>query len=138
VHRDLANVSGTGELEVVSVNNFPATSPQPGLQIAVRDTAAAIAFYTAAFGAVETNRGCLLDGYPVEAELTVGEYRVQLTEWDAAEPRADRSGLRYLCDDTDSVLGRIIAAGGLLESPSSGAGAVVRDPAGQVWFIGPR
>lgn len=112
------------------------------LELLVRSTADAIAFYTEAFDAVETQRGCLPDGQPIEAELAIGEYRLWLTEW-CDEASFGRNGpdlLRYPCDDCTQVLGRAVAAGaeiqeGCFDLPE---GVVVRDPAGQRWIISPR
>ena len=115
---------------------------QTDLELVVRSTADAIAFYTKAFDAVETQRGCLPDGQPIEAELAIGEYRLWLTEWcdEASIGGGGPDLLRYQCDDCTKVLGRAVAAGAEIQEGSFDLpeGVVVRDPAGQRWVISPR
>ncbi|MGI5183706.1 VOC family protein [Dactylosporangium sp. CA-152071] len=104
------------------------------MQIVVDDTASAVEFYTAAFGATERYRECLLDGRIMRAELMLGPYRLTVGEPDFAEvpPPAPASAVLVLmCDDTEQALVRALAAGARPEP--SAAGASVRDLAGLIW-----
>jgi PhnB protein len=122
--------------------------------LTVPDCAAAAAFYTTAFGAIETQRECLLDGHVLQMELAIGPHRLTLSEpWYAVSdgtglpdaqfanggvPHAEptEAPLTVEVDHPDTVVERAVAAGCRVQAPvAGGAGTVVVDPAGNRWRI---
>jgi PhnB protein len=116
--------------------------------LCVSDTAAAITFYQAAFGARETMRLTMPDGRVGHAEITVGPSRLMLSdpfpEVGIEAPDASRGAavtIHLHVDDADAVIARAVDAGATLTVPPrdqshgerSGA---VRDPFGHRWLVG--
>jgi PhnB protein len=115
--------------------------------LTVHDGAAAIAFYTDAFGAIEEFRVVGDDGRVGHAELRIGAARIQLSdeypEIDVRSPR-DLGGstvaLSLTVPDCDAVFARAVAAGATEErppedQPHGNRMAVVRDPFGHRWNL---
>ena len=115
--------------------------------LTVHDAAAAIAFYTDAFGAVEEFRVVGDDGRVGHAELRLGAARIQLSdpypEIDVRSPR-DLGGstfaLSLTVTDCDRAFARAVAAGAQQErtpqdEPHGNRMAVVRDPFGHRWNL---
>ena len=116
--------------------------------ISVADVAGAIAFYEAAFGAVEMESDRLDsdDGTPEVAHLELGGSDLWLQRDPAVTPEAvgDRSLVRMILtvEDPDSVYARALAAGAKAVVPVEDAygwriGRLV-DPSGHHWEIGKR
>lgn len=114
--------------------------------ITVDDGAAAIRFYVAAFGAVETVR-MEMGGKMGHAEVRIGDSVVMLSdEWpqmDVYGPRTrggPTSSLMIYVEDVDSAFARAIEAGGTVERPvqdqfyGDRSGTLV-DPFGHRWTI---
>ena len=112
--------------------------------ISVHDAAAALAFYTAAFGATELER-LEDDGQVVVAQLAVdgGDFWIQ-TDPDVSADAIGNSPVRMILtvDDPDAVFARAIAAGATEVAPVAEdygwrVGRVA-DPSGHHWEIGRR
>lgn len=116
--------------------------------LCVSDTAAAIAFYEAAFGARETMRLQMPDGRVGHAEIAVGPTTLMRSDpfpevgIDAPdESRGAAVTIHLHVDDADAVIARAVEAGARLTVPPrdqshgerSGA---VRDPFGHRWLVG--
>lgn len=114
----------------------------------VRDARAAVAFYTAAFGAIERFR--LVDpqggrlGH-VELDLGPGMVLMLSDEYPEAECLAPTGptgmSIHLHVDDADAMIARAIAAGATLLRPASDQfygerGGSIRDPFGHEWMIG--
>jgi PhnB protein len=111
------------------------------------DADAAIAFYAAAFGAVETFRLDMPDGRVGHAELSIGGAEIALAdeypEWGLLGPIA-RGGttvtLQLEVPDVDEVVAAAVAAGATLERPvadqfhGNRVGTVI-DPFGHRWSV---
>ena len=115
--------------------------------LTVDDGAAAIAFYTEAFGAIEEFRVVGDDGRVGHAELRIGAARIELSdpypEIDVRSPR-DLGGstfaLSLTVTDCDAAFARAIAAGAQEErqpadQPHGNRMAIVRDPFGHRWNL---
>jgi len=115
--------------------------------LTVHDAAAAIAFYTEAFGAIEEFRVVGDDGRVGHAELRIGTARVELSdeypEIDVHSPR-DLGGstfaLSLTVSDCDAAFARAVAAGATqvrtpADQPHGNRMAVVRDPFGHRWNL---
>ncbi|QYK43343.1 MAG: VOC family protein [Paracoccaceae bacterium] len=127
---------------------MPATVPLLVPYLVVRDGRGAMAFYTAAFGAVEdfrmTDPG---DGRIGHAEMTIGESRLMLADeypdFGAVSP--DTIGgtpvtLHLAVADCDAVAARAVAAGAvLLRAPADQSfgerTATLADPYGHRWML---
>jgi PhnB protein len=114
--------------------------------LTVHDAAAAIDFYTRAFGAVEEFR-VEGDGRVGHAELTIGDVRIQLSdefpEMGVTSPRTLGGaglGLSLTVDDCDAFHDRAVAAGAESQRPPEDQDhgnrmAVIADPFGHRWFL---
>jgi len=127
-------------------------SPPPGYHtvtpsLTVHDGAAAIAFYSAAFGAVEKLRLPMPDGKVAHAELRIGDSIIMLSdefpEWGALSPKT-RGGptgaLMLYVPDADAAFAQAVAAGAEVVMPVSNQFwgdrmASVRDPFGHKWSL---
>ena len=114
----------------------------------VRDAAAAIAFYTKAFGATESYRLSEPSGRVGHAELRFGDTVLMLSE---EFPEFDIKGPQTLggtsfsihlhVDNADAMIARAVEAGATLVRAISNQfygerGGAVRDPFGHEWLIG--
>ncbi|MBS0446843.1 MAG: VOC family protein [Proteobacteria bacterium] len=114
----------------------------------VRDTAAAIAFYAQAFGAVERFRLVEPSGRIGHAELQIGPAVLMLSDafpehgLEAPASAAPAACLIHLhVDDADAVIARAVAAGASIDMPAADMfygerSGRIRDPYGHVWLIG--
>lgn len=114
----------------------------------VADAKAAIAFYTEAFGAVETRRLTEPSGRVGHAELTFGSATVMLSdefpEMGIRGPAAiggTSVSIHLHVEDCDAVLAKAVAAGGTILRPAQDhfygeRSGTVRDPFGHEWNIG--
>lgn len=113
----------------------------------VGDTAAAVAYYARAFGAIVEHRVGGIDDPDGVAQLSVGEARLwvsrcseQLGRLDAKSAGGATARLLLVVDDPQSVVDAAVQAGGRLESPVSQEhgwmlGRLV-DPFGHEWEVG--
>jgi uncharacterized glyoxalase superfamily protein PhnB len=113
-----------------------------------RDAKAAIAFYTAAFGAMEKFRLVEPSGRVGHAELLFGEATVMISDEfpehgiHALNPENPGVSLIHLhVDDADAVVARAVKAGARIVREVENAfygerGGTVRDPFGYDWMIG--
>ena len=126
----------------------PAVTPVPEHlhtitpRLVLPDAAAAIDFYTAAFGAEEaSDRFSMPDGTIVHVEIRIGDSVVMLTEGDG-EPL----GPALLCaywEDVDAAWQRALAAGAEILYPLADhfygeRGGRLRDPFGHQWMMSMR
>ena len=114
----------------------------------VRDAAAAIRFYTEAFGAVERSRLTEPSGRIGHAELQLGPAVLMLSdpypEYGLNAPSGDADigcGLHLHVDDADAFAARAVAAGATLLTPPTDQfygerGGRLRDPFGHTWIVG--
>lgn len=126
-------------------------SAQPAITplLIVKDAARAIAFYQAAFGAVEIHRLTDPAGTIVHAGLTINGALVMLAE---ERPPMNQSPaalngtpvlLHVYTDDVDALFDRAVAAGAEVVIPvkdqfyGDRAGRV-KDPFGHLWILGTR
>lgn len=114
--------------------------------LCAKDTAAALEFYAAAFGAVETARWTdPSTGAIGHAEFTVEDARVMIAdEWPAGgvyAPEPGRSSVSLVLEvsDVDGLFERAVAAGATVERPltdsPAGRGGWLRDPFGHRWNL---
>jgi PhnB protein len=133
----------------MSVRGIPEGYHSVTPYIAVDDAAAAIRFYAAAFGAVQTMR---LDhqGKVVHAEIRIGDSLVMLSdewpEFNVAGPKTlggPTASFRIFVEDVDAAFARALAAGGVEERRLADqfygdrAGTLV-DPFGHRWTLATR
>jgi len=130
-------------MTVTSSVRITAISPY----LTVHDGAAAIDFYSRAFGAIEEFRVVADDGKIGHAELRLGDARIQLSdEYPEIDVRSPRTlggaavGLSLTVGDCDAMWTRALAAGaeGLRppeDQPHGNRMAVLRDPFGHRWFL---
>ena len=132
-----------------------AVSPVPGhlrtvtARLVVRDGAAAIAFYTRAFGAEELGeRFTVPDGELIHAEIKIGDSVVMITQ-DAADGPAcspEQLGGMVTCvmatywENVDAAWERAVSAGAEVIYPLADQfygerGGRIRDPFGQQWMM---
>lgn len=114
----------------------------------VRSTPEAIAYYAAAFGAVERFRLVEPSGRVGHAELQLGPVVLMLSdpfpEFGLHAPTGEGDGgtaLHLHVDDADAVLATAVAAGGTLLAPAQDQfygerSGRLRDPFGHTWLIG--
>ena len=127
-------------------DGYPVVTPY----LIVRDAAAAIAFYTAVFGARERMRLPAPGGRIGHAELEFGESLIMLADESAPHGAMapgdgeDRAVSMHLyVDDADAVLAAASGAGARVREPASTkfygdrSGAFV-DPFGHVWHVATR
>jgi PhnB protein len=124
----------------------PALSPY----LTVKDAAAAIDFYRAAFGAVELFRLTADDGRIGHAELSIAGTTVMLSdEWPdfgvLSPPSLGGSPvkLHLYVDNCDAVVARAVAAGATLMRPVTDQfygdrSGMIADPFGHSWFVATR
>ena len=115
--------------------------------LTVKDGAAALKFYSEAFGAVEQFRLTSPEGKIGHAEIRIGPSNVMLSdEWPdfgaLSPPTIGGSPvkLHLYVDDADTVVARAVAAGGTLLRPVADQfygdrSGMVADPFGHTWFI---
>ena len=115
--------------------------------LTVRDAAAAIEFYVAAFGAVEHHRLVGEDGRIGHAEISIGDCRLALAdeypEYDVYGPESlggATTAFTLDVDDADAAVSRAVAAGAtvLREVADQFHGhrtGAVRDPFGHRWNL---
>ncbi len=116
--------------------------------LCVADTAAALAFYAQAFGAVEKFRLVEPSGRIGHAETCIGDCTLMLCDpfpevdiRPPAQPGQAGVTLHLHVDDADAVVARAVAAGATLQRAVSDAfygerGGAVIDPFGHRWLIG--
>ncbi|HEY2387983.1 MAG TPA: VOC family protein [Candidatus Binatia bacterium] len=106
------------------------------------DVAGLVAFFTAAFGATETERVADRDGTVRHAEVRIGDSRVMM-----GEPSGDYAPmpvmLQLYVEDVDAVYARAMGAGATsIEEPADqfygDRRGGVRDPNGNQWWIATR
>jgi PhnB protein len=142
---DLTYIAPQEDTTMTTTTSTTVTAITP--YITVHDGAAAIAFYTEAFGAIEDFRVVGDDGRVGHAELRIGAARIQLSdpypEIDVRSPR-DLGGstfaLSLTVPDCDAAFARAVAAGAHEErqpadQPHGNRMAVVRDPFGHRWNL---
>ncbi|WP_116948023.1 VOC family protein [Jiangella endophytica] len=114
--------------------------------LCAKDAAAALDFYVAAFGAVETTRWTDPDtGTIGHAEFTVQGARVMIAdEWPEGgvygpDPGRTAVSLVLTVDDVDGVFERAVAAGARVDRPVTdsphGRGGWLYDPFGHRWHL---
>jgi PhnB protein len=115
--------------------------------LTVNDGAAALDFYTKAFGAVETVRMPDPEGKIGHAEFKIGGATIMLSdeypEMDVVSPTTlggATSGLMVYVEDVDAVFAQAVAAGAEVLKPVElqfygDRSAQLRDPFGHKWFI---
>lgn len=122
---------------------FPGVTPQ----LTVRDTAAAVRFYRAAFGADELYRNAGPDGRIFHCELLVNGGRLLLHDdfTDHGETPGALGGspvvLHLYTDDVDAAFAAAIAAGATADMEPQDAFwgdryAMLTDPFGHRWSLG--
>ena len=115
--------------------------------IIVRDAAAAIEFYTRAFGAEEVSRMPGPGGTIMHAEIRIGDSMVMLgeenEEWGSRSPlstNGNPGSLHLYVDDADAAFARALEAGATVRMPLGDAfwgdryGKVI-DPFGHEWGL---
>ncbi len=117
--------------------------------LCVDDATAAIDYYGKAFGAVERFRLVEPSGRVGHAELDFGDAIVMVSDAfpeygirSARDLGATPVSIHLHVDDADAMAAQAVAAGGKLEMPATDMfygerSAVVRDPFGHRWLIGP-
>jgi PhnB protein len=115
--------------------------------IICKGAAAAIEFYKAALGAVETCRLTMPDGSIAHAEIKIGDSHVMLGEecpaWGSKSPLAlggTTFGLCVYVEDCDAAFAQALAAGATVERPVidqfyGDRSGTVTDPYGHKWTI---
>jgi PhnB protein len=142
---DPSGRSTTMTSTIPATNAIGVTAITPYLT--VHDAAAAIDFYSAAFGGIEDFRVVADDGRLGHAEMHIGAAHIQLSdEYPEIEVRSPRTlggsgvGLSLTVDDCDAVWQQALDAGaeGLRppeDQPHGNRMAVLRDPFGHRWFL---
>ena len=113
----------------------------------MRDTAAAIRFYQAAFGVEEKFRLVEPSGRIGHVELAFGPHTLMLSDEfpefgiEAPDPKDVRISIHIHVDDCDALMARAIAAGATLVRAAADhfygeRSGAVRDPFGYDWLIG--
>lgn len=127
----------------------PGDGPALMVAIVVPDAPAAIAFYAAAFGAVEAFRLVEPSGKVGHAELRLGGTRLMLSDpypehGVAPPPDGPRTmRLHLYVADVDAVVARAVGLGAVLRQPvqdqfyGDRSGTII-DPAGHAWHIASR
>ena len=121
------------------------TEPTVSLSLTVKDSAAALAFYTSALGAEEVFRMPSPDGGVAHAEFVLGNTRIFISdeadEWHAfAMPEGAMASCLFsiATDDCDAAYQRAMAAGAQsLSEPEDRfwgtRSALIKDPFGYRW-----
>lgn len=122
---------------------FPTASPY----LIFRDVAAALDFYTRAFGATEISRHTDAQGRIVHAELRIGDSPFMFSGENAAFPfmrsaeAVGGSPVQFFLyvDEVDARFERALAAGGTMVMPVAsqpyGRSGGFRDPFGLIWWL---
>jgi PhnB protein len=131
------------------ISPVPEGRPAFMVGIVVPDAAAAIAFYVAAFGAVEDYRLIEPSGKVGHAELKLGGTVLMLSdpypEHGAAPPQDGVRSMRLhlYVEDVDAAIAKAVAAGARVERPAADqfygdrSGTII-DPAGHAWHLASR
>ena len=140
---DLTYLSQEATMTTTTTSTVSAITPY----LTVHDAAAAIAFYTDAFGAIEEFRVVGDDGRVGHAELRLGAARVELSdEYPEIGVRSPRDlggstfALSLTVTDCDAAFARAVDAGATEERPPADQPhgnrmAVLRDPFGHRWNL---
>jgi PhnB protein len=112
-----------------------------------KDANAAIAFYKAAFGAVETCKMTMPDGSICHAEIQIGDAKIMLGEecpqWGSKSPLSlggTPTGFMIYVPDADAAFAQALSAGAKTEKPVENQfwgdrmGSVI-DPFGHKWTL---
>lgn len=111
------------------------------------DAAAAIEFYKAAFGAVETCRLEMPDGTIAHAEVKIGDSHVMLGQecpsWGNKSPKSlggTPTGLCVYLPDVDAAFAHAVSAGATVDKPVEDQfygdrSGTVTDPFGHKWTL---
>jgi PhnB protein len=125
------------------MSHYPTITPH----LAITDVAAALGFYTKAFGAQERLRLALPDGSIAHAEMRIGDGLITLgaaiPEYQLEAPDPDRPvqvAITCCCEDVDAVYEQALAAGASPMSPPTDQfhgdrTAAVRCPFGHKWVL---
>lgn len=106
------------------------------LELAVADGSVSVDFYTGVLGGHENSRECLLDGHVLRADVTVGEYRLQIIERTSGSAAGRPSTvLPLICADPGAVAERCAAAGAFVELADRNP--TVHDVDGHLWMLTP-
>jgi PhnB protein len=128
------------------LNGHPMVSPY----LIVRGARAAIPFYEAALGAVETLRLETPDGMVGYAELTLGDSQIMLADenpaWGSKGPEAfggSPVSFNVMVGDVDAAVERAVAAGATVQKEVSDQfhghrSGTVADPYGYSWSLSSR
>ncbi|MGC1479713.1 MAG: VOC family protein [Chthoniobacterales bacterium] len=116
--------------------------PRLAINLPVADPAAALAFYTSAFGATERYRLTRPNETEViHAEFTIGEALVTISKSSSPiAPSPSAPQILLLCDDVDATFDRAVKAGAVVaravknEYHGHRCGSL-RDPAGHEWML---
>ena len=129
----------------MTVQAIPAGYETVTPYLIVHDAAAAIDYYTKAFGAVELMRFPDKDGRIHHAEIRIGRGVVMLAdEVDGHKGPRSLGGtpvsLMFYVDDVDAVHARAVAAGGKVTRPVADQfygdrSGGITDPFGHTWWI---
>jgi len=115
--------------------------------LVVPDSADAIAFYTAAFGATEVLRIPMPDGKIIHAAIELDGLFVMLTdempEWGSLSPKTLKGSpvtIHLTVADVDRVFARAVEAGAVVRMPVADQFwgdryGIVQDPFGHIWSI---
>jgi len=131
----------------MSVSPIPAGYHTLTPYIYVQDSAAAIAFYIKAFGALETMRLTNPDGSIGHAEIQIGNSKLMLSDenaaWGNKSPATlggNSGGFCIYTEDADALYAQAVAAGGTATYPMADQfygdrSGRVTDPFGHTWMI---
>ena len=131
----------------MSVSAIPAGYHSVTAYITVKNSAAAIDFYKAAFAATEIFRLEMSPGIIGHAEIKIGDSHVMLSdefpEYGAVSPQTlggSTSHLMIYCEDSDALFARAVGAGANVKRPIEtqfygDRSGQVEDPFGHRWTI---
>lgn len=134
----------------MATNPVPAGYHSVTPALIVRDAAAAIDFYTNAFGAEEIDRMTGPGGAVMHAELRIGDSMIMLgeenAEWGLRSPlslNGTPGSLHLYVPDADAAVARAVEAGATIAQPLEDAFwgdryGKVTDPFGHSWGIATR
>ncbi len=133
--------------EMASTSAAPLPLPTLAPYLSVRGAAAAIEFYSKAFGAIEVGRLSLPDGRIAHAEILIGGATLMLAdempEYGFLSPQTIGGAplkLHHYCSDVDAVVQQAVAAGAKLTRPIQdefygNREGQVADPFGYTWIV---
>lgn len=122
--------------------------PSVSFSLTVKDSSAALDFYSRAFGAVELVRMPMDDGGIAHAEFKIGDTQICMSdesaEWHAeAMPEGAKASCLFTIsvEDCDAAFKKAVAAGGeVLNEPETHfwgmRSGMIRDPFGYRWSMG--